>query len=652
MNKYEMELYHIACKFTGKKPITSESEITDEQIDLGKMEMLLDAPELIDGTCDQGRVFLMLSAILFSWANYTDKSFNIQDRPIFWKLLLKIKYLLKYNWDIDTSRFSEIPKYCIGKRNKAQIEREMEYLFIEYAKRKGCSAHLESLEKYFKNYRNTYGISLSDRVESITPQEKRAEQMFHTICAANETMVDKLVEKFVDFHNVPKEKPSLKVEIRNNIKKMFAVVANCPEYAYIFPVYVFLMFTRYEGLICHLLDNSKKTANEVSDKQFYIKLFFPKKNKRFYDSIRYTNMFEDIFNAIVEEETVRKQISEVPLFGADKGKIFSYNVYPLVDFEVLFRKIQRITNENLSEAEKKKICNIYGKIARQGLYNKAIKKGNPSTRTEKIIIDIFRMLSAKAYFPLCCGVVPDKLYVNAIKNVFQFFDPENTAEAEKVLEQPPEMQVKSLCQYYRKIESEIWLKKADISQLAFQYIMKFEDYQGQTYIDDFTDHLNDIFDNITECLPCHEPGWTKEVPDQYHLMVEAKMAAAYLESDMILKSWKSEDIFGLLLDKIEERCKNNIIPEEYFTEWLKNQYKPKDKPENKPKDEPENKPKDEPENKPEDKSMDKDDYLREILQLEDAAIDGQKRYILCRGLREIWEAILYSIRTGVLHKYI
>lgn len=174
--------------------------------------------------------------------------------------------------------------------------------------------------------------------------------------------------------------------------------------------------------------------------------------------------------------------------------------------------------------------------------------------------------------------------------------------------------------------------------------MKFEDYQGQTYIDDFIDHLNDIFDNITKCLPCHEPGWTKEVPDQYHLMVEAKMAAAYLESDMILKSWKSEDIFGLLLDKIEERCKNNIIPEEYFTEWLKNQYKPKDKPENKPKDE--------PENKPEDKSMDKDDCLREILQLEDAAIDGQKRYILCRGLREIWEAILYSIRTGVLHKYI
>lgn len=77
MNRYEMELYHIACKFTGKKPITSENEIADEQIDLGKMEMLLDAPELIDGTCDQGRVFLMLSAILFSWANYTDKSFNI-----------------------------------------------------------------------------------------------------------------------------------------------------------------------------------------------------------------------------------------------------------------------------------------------------------------------------------------------------------------------------------------------------------------------------------------------------------------------------------------------------------------------------------------------------------------------------------------------
>lgn len=286
MNRYEMELYHNACKFTGKKPITSENEIADEQIDLGKMEMLLDAPELIDGTCDQGRVFLMLSAILFSWANYTDKSFNIQDRPIFWKLLLKIKYLLKYNWDIDTSRFSEIPKYCIGKRNKAQIEREMEYLFIEYAKRKVCSAHLESLEKYFKNYRNTYGISLLERVESITPQEKRVEEMFHAICAANETMVDRLIYLFVDFHkgtllinkSCPKEgEPTLEEEIRNNIEKMFAVVANCPEYAYIFPVYVFLMFTRYEGLICHLLDNSKKTANEVSDKQFYIKLFFLKK---------------------------------------------------------------------------------------------------------------------------------------------------------------------------------------------------------------------------------------------------------------------------------------------------------------------------------------------------------------------------------------
>ena len=258
MNRYEMELYHIACKFTGKKPITSENEIADEQIDLGKMEMLLDTPELIDGTCDQGRVFLMLSAILFSWANYTDKSFNIQDRPIFWKLLLKIKYLLEYNWDIDTSQFPKMQKYLIEMCNKAQIEEEMEYLSIEYTERKVCSAHYCSLDTYIKNYRDMYGISLSDRVESITPQEKRAEQMFHTICAANETMVDKLVEKFVDFHNVPKEKPSLKVEIRNNIKKMLAVVANCPEYAYVFPVYVFLAFTRYEGLICHLLDNSKK----------------------------------------------------------------------------------------------------------------------------------------------------------------------------------------------------------------------------------------------------------------------------------------------------------------------------------------------------------------------------------------------------------
>ena len=551
-----------------------------------KIDEILKNADIDSQNDEDFQVFCMLVSTLASYEYSFDSDFFSKNIQHGMRVLTTAWSVSNKDWKLQNGHMlsPDLP-------SSKDINAWVDHLNTQYNSRKSATYLFQNVCKSINSFHKNYIVSLDDLLLSLEekrdPLDESARarkiKIFSVLCRQNACMVETLKNIFCNFyfnqlHSVMS--PNIEKIMIRNLQKMFGVIANCPVYAYVFPLYVFLLFVRYPECIyesVRCLSNTDRhckqnTAND--EKKFYLKMTFPDKLKKLFTARQYTQLFEDIYgvingnhkgpHAIYMENykfITNSFLGKLPYFILSFRRIYDAlvpvfgDVYADDHFDLYAQAFDMIVVGIMGNLEN--ICNR----------RKIVCKFFQQTDMGCAILKIAELLSEQVFIPLYCGLLPSQKSINAIFQVYHWLFPneqlplnEKKASAMQVLE----------C--YRRIQLAVGTICVDLNIVSFQMTTHFVEYQSKS---NCTDEYSCIINNIFSIMVCNflkqQPIFSYEIPLEYQLEPDTKLAALLLRCQIHFHQLTLQEIFDFLCSQmigqqeLEELIQNSKIYDDLMT---------------------------------------------------------------------------------------
>ena len=571
-----------------------------------KIDEILKNADIDSQNDEDFQVFCMLVSTLASYEYSFDSDFFSKNVQHGMRVLTTAWSVSNKDWKLQNGHMlsPDLP-------SSKDINAWVDHLNAQYNSRKSATYLFQNVCKSINSFHKNYIVSLDDLLLSLEekrdPLDESARarkiKIFSVLCRQNACMVETLKNIFCNFyfkqlHSVMS--PNIEKIMIRNLQKMFGVIANCPVYAYVFPLYVFLLFVRYPECIyesVRCLTNTDRhckqnTAND--EKKFYLKMTFPDKLKKLFTARQYTQLFEDIYGAISGNHEgphaiymenykfiTNSFLGKLPYFILSFRRIYDAlvpvfgDVYADDHFDLYAQAFDMIVVGIMGNLEN--ICNR----------RKIVCKFFQQTDMGCAILKIAELLSEQVFIPLYCGLLPSQKSINAIFQVYHWLFPneqlplnEKKASAMQVLE----------C--YRRIQLAVGTVCVDLNIVSFQITTHFVEYQSKSNCtDEYSCIINNIFSIMVYNFLKQQPIFSYEIPLEYQLEPDTKLAALLLRCQIHFHQLTLQEIFDFLcsqmigqqeLDEIIQNSKiyddlmTTVFSEEQTLNIIKREFRDKD----------------------------------------------------------------------------
>ena len=502
------------------------------------------------------RILRYLLSVLWSWISIMYRGDGILNDHI-WSLLAMIDTLSGVIvGSISAGSEDEIEEsYC-------HIKQQLE---TSYKKRK-------RLAKYYSRLRQRINTNNGIDLDLINIGSKYGDDNTNTKDSRKTNVYIRLVEKsapiqaellriFKEFHHKElKDRKDISDDtIRENIKKMFGVIASIPSYGYIFPVYIFLMFIRRFDVIC--------SSKETKDATFAINLNFTDTVRKKQTGREYAELYYKINNAVCYPPKSSKQ---------NKDTIWGQSLFPTPDIEAIYNAID--PEKHLGEQQR----SIYQEYFESLLYSK-LKKSETSKITKELnrspegecLLAIWRMQSETVFFPLQYGVLPSSQGIHAIRRAFSHISTykprlRNQYNAKLKSKKYPhkENDPKLLWWCYEAVERAINTPRHRMNSLSFRLETRFPSFCNDKNPDVFDVQLQEIFQAIAQAFSKTPPHWLVRDQDDYDIAPDIRRAALDFCLEIADYRWRIEDVCSFLLNDEDDKYPRDNIPYDVYQDWI------------------------------------------------------------------------------------
>ena len=332
-----------------------ESISFEELIDLMKrIDSVLDNPE-VDSKCDDiFNLFALLMVLLCCYLHFIEPNSRGEDCRYLFKVFATACSVVKGNWETGDGVFLFDPKAQEQQKINQFADR-----WIAYCKyRDRFNQHYARIARKIRLARSNYDIPLDELIQTLyadsAQKQEKKYKMFSMLCKKFELQIEGLTQTFINFYHI--EQPETEKIIKSNIQKMLGVIINRPVYAYIFPVYVFLIFVKepqcilptikhhtiqQQGIPNHkahsIENNEKKEEAAKNDNAFYTKLSLFKNMKSAYAVTQYVSLMNKIsadFFDPLPQRGMEPSNNRTNLIA-----IHSLIAYPILSFQDIYNTI-------------------------------------------------------------------------------------------------------------------------------------------------------------------------------------------------------------------------------------------------------------------------------------------------------------------------
>ena len=370
-----------------------------------------------------------------------------------------------------------------------------------------------------------------------------------------------LLRVFKEFHHEKlKDRKDISDDtIRENIKKMFGVIASIPSYGYVFPVYIFFMFIRRFDIIC--------SSNETKDAAFAINLKFTDTLRKKRTAREYAELYYKIYEAVCYPPKSSEQ---------EKDAIWGLSLFPTPDIEAIYNAID--PEKHLSEQQRSDYRECFESL----LYSK-LKKSETSKITKELnrspegecLLAIWRMQSETVFFPLQYGVLPSSQGIHAIRRAFahislhkpqlrEQYDANLKSEKFPQKENDPKL----LWWCYQSVECAINMPRHRISNLAFRLETRFQSFYNEKNPDFFDTLIQELFQHIALAFAKTPPHWIVRKQDDYNIAPDLRRSVLSFSLKIADYKWKTEDISFFLLNNEDDNYPRDHIPYDFYRNWI------------------------------------------------------------------------------------
>lgn len=543
-----------------KLMVRSKEKVNPEEvIDLMKrVDLVLDHPETDFQYDDVFNIFAALMVLLCGYLHFIEQDSQIEGRRYLFKLCAAACYVVRGDWEKGYGVFLLDPKV----QERESINQLTENWILYCKHRDLLNQHYEKIVRKIKSARNTYYVSLNELVQTLDEacdlhRKKREYRMFSALCKKFELQVIALTRTFINFYR--REFTSMaciEVEetVKSNIRKMLGVIINCPVYAYIFPVYMFLMFvkepnsihpalkcsTNHPSRIFNCEEDSSEDGEckdiEKAENAFYTKLSLPKNMKSKVLLNRYVALMNeikaDIFNPSIpiEMENLNDQVS--------RAVIHNQINYPLLFFKDIYDAIASFVDEEIPDEQLEQLSDMFDRVvggsgqSRKGELGKKKQRllDTPEKKTlwkyiEKIV-DIF---SEYTYIYLSLGELPATARINKIKEIYQLLFPKR----EMYLESQKEKKVLQLLKYCDEIAAAVHVRWVDMNMITHQNLIGYNNQFVSDYDESYEGSMEWMFDELQKGFEKQRLVFMRRVPGEYRIDRETRVLALFIRTRII-----------------------------------------------------------------------------------------------------------------------
>ena len=571
-----------------------ESISSEELIDLMKrVDFVLDNPE-VDFKCDDiFNLFASLIVLLCCYLHFVEPNSRGENCRYLFKVFIAACSVVKGNWETGIGVFLLDPEVQEQKKINQFADS-----WIAYCKhRDRFNQHYERITRKIKSARSNYDVALDELIaslneDSVQNQEKKY-RMFSALCQKFELQIEELTKTFINFYNI--EQTETEKIVKSNIQKMLGVIVNRPIYAYIFPVYVFLMFVKKPQCILPTIDHRSIHQREIpnrkahstkdnveredattNDNAFYTKLSLFKNMKDAYSVTQYMSLMNEITDDILDPlpqrwmEQSNNQTNQI----AD----YSLILYPLLSFQDIYNAIANaITpfgDEKMSDKQLEILSDQFDRLINEGSRSQKAELKHLQEYTPEMlriweyiekVVDIF---SEHTYIYLFLGELPATKRINDIKTIYQLLFPKKEMHSDIQTEK----KVPQLLAYFNEIATAINVSWANMNMIAFQNLIA--EYNNQCtldYNDPFAYRMEWMLDELQKGFEKQRLVYMKGVPGEYRIDRATRTLALFIQSLIMSQNEPSlSDCVHLLTTQIIGKDKSEDMIDYIYSLASKN----------------------------------------------------------------------------------
>lgn len=535
-------------------------------------------------------MFCLLTQLLIRSLHLPKDICDSVPKRVWFRTFVCMKHLVQQDWQAERREWP----------SDARQENDFNRIWNEYDGKQHASVRFQKVSDNIKAYRELYqtdpeecidvrqvaGMRTSDQVRQYIERcsfdvkfegrKKQNDEMIKTVLCENIHLVEPLKDAYLDFYlrdpfcEQPPYKVTLESEqtIRESIVRMLCVAANNYEYAYVFPLYVFLVFVKEPKLVWLGAENDQKKQdrNRESDtlkNPFRIMLSFPNKQKKQFSERRYEQFFQEIYRIVSRnDQQVLKVIKREE--NLSKGRILGNFAQPCIAFRNVYHALEpRFGNPYSTElVEDLTVKMEYFVVEYNTSYSPKERKIRDKlqdflqkTEMGRAIWKVYEILSINARFPLYYGVLPAKKWVNKILDIYGYlfpnaYQPTENISADELL----------LC--YQRIARRIDCIALDLNFVSYQFAtgIKPVPKKGQM-MDAFSDEWEGLFQTIRTGFMMQQNALFEMMRESTQLSERVEIYAAELLQLIYKQKFDWEDWDRLLFDlwQIDINPSNNSL---------------------------------------------------------------------------------------------
>lgn len=522
-------------------------------------------------------IFCMLTQLLIRSLHLPKEIRDSVPKRTWFRTFVCMKHLVQQDWKAERIEWPSDDRQ----------ENDFNLIWTEYDLKQHASVRFQKVSGNIKAYRELYqtdpeecidvrqvaGMRTADQVRQYIERcsfdvkfegrKKQNAEMIKTVLCENIHLVEPLKDAYLDFYlrdpfceqPLHKVTPESEQTIRESIVRMLCVAANNYEYAYVFPLYVFLVFVKEPKLVWlgAESDQRKQDRNRESDtlkNPFRIMLSFPNKQKKQFPERRYEQFFQEIYRIVSEND---QQVLKVVKKEKDlsKGRILGNFTQPCIAFRNVYYALERWFGNPYSaeEVEALTVGMEYFVVEYNAPYSPEKRETGDKIqdflqKTEMgcAILKVYEILSINARLPLYYGVLPAKKWVNKILDIYGYlfpnaYQPTENISAEELL----------LC--YQRIAKRIGCIALDLNFVSYQFATGIKPVlrKGQI-MDTFSVEWEGLFQTIRTGFMMQQNDLFEMMRESSQLSERAEIYAAELLQLIYKQKFGWEDWDRLLFD--------------------------------------------------------------------------------------------------------
>ncbi len=542
------------------------------------------------GAVDCYGMFCLLTQLLIRSLHLPKEIRDSIPIRVWFRTFVCMKHLVQQDWQAEQIEWPSDDRQ----------ENDFNLIWTEYDLKQHASVRFQKVSNNIKAYRELYqtdpeecidvrqvaGMRTADQVRQYIERcsfdvkfegrKKQNAEMIKTVLCENIHLVEPLKDAYLDFYlrdpfceqPLHKVTPESEQTIRESIVRMLCVAANNYEYAYVFPLYVFLVFVKEPKLVWlgAESDQRKQDRNRESDtlkNPFRIMLSFPNKQKKQFPERRYEQFFQEIYRIVSGND---QQVLDVVKKEEDfsKGRILGNFAQSCIAFRNVYYALEPRFGNPYSEelVEALTVAMEYFVADYNTSYSSKERETGDriqdflqQTEMGRAILKVYEILSINARFPLYYGVLPAKKWVNKILDIYGYlfpnaYQPTENISAEELL----------LC--YQRIAKRIGCIALDLNFVSYQFATGIKPVlrKGQM-MDTFSDEWERLFQTIWLDFMMQQNNSFEMMRERPQLPERAEIYAAELLQLIYKQKFRWEDWDGLLFDLWQidiNSCKNGL----------------------------------------------------------------------------------------------